>query len=334
MPIPHNAPKFAFPAIAVILTIGLVAASLAPGPQDGTLSLQEFWHGLLRDGTLDDKGFAENIIWGIRIPRLLVTILAGAALASSGLVMQAFFRNNLASPGLLGVSAGAAAGAVCTIGFGLAFQSIFFTPAAAILGAFIATALVMWMAKSGADTNRLLLSGIAINAMLGAATSYVLSAVPLTFERNAHIMFWLLGGVENRSWEHVAIASPIVIFLALLWPLGRPMDLLSLGAESAQSLGVNSRRLQIQLLFLSTMLTALATAVVGTVGFVGLVVPHILRLLLGAEHRRLVPWSIVGGAAFMLACEIAGRHLGGLRIGIVTALVGGPFFLWLLRRKG
>ncbi|MDR2845159.1 MAG: iron ABC transporter permease, partial [Puniceicoccales bacterium] len=188
MPIPLNAPKFAFPVAAVILTIGLIAASLSPGPQDVALSLPELWHGLLRDGTLNDNGFAENVLWGIRIPRLLVTILAGAALASSGLVMQAFFRNSLASPGLLGVSAGAAAGAVCAIGSGLAFQSIFFTPAAAILGAFVATTLVMWMAKNGADTERLLLSGIAINAMLGAATSYVLSAVPLTYERNAHIL--------------------------------------------------------------------------------------------------------------------------------------------------
>jgi iron complex transport system permease protein len=331
---PRSVSQFVFPVAAAILTLGLIAASLAPGPQDVEFTMQEFWHGLLRDGAVDENVFAKNVIWGMRIPRLLVTMLAGAALASSGLVMQAFFRNSLASPGLLGVSSGAAAGAVCAIASGLAAQSIFFTPAAAMVGAFTATALVMWMARSGADTERLLLAGIAINAMLGAVTSYVLSAVPLTYERNAHILFWLLGGLENRSWEHLSIAAPIVVFLALLWPLGRPMDLLSLGAASAQSLGVDSRRLQIWLIVLSTLLTALATAVAGTIGFVGLVVPHILRLLLGAEHRRLVPWSIVGGAVFLLACEIAGRYAGGLRIGIVTALVGGPFFLWLLRRKG
>ncbi|MDR2981719.1 MAG: iron ABC transporter permease [Puniceicoccales bacterium] len=334
---------------AIVVLLGaLSVASLVTG--DADLSLKEIWQGLLGN---DET--AEVIFWNMRVPRLLVAMLAGAALASSGLVMQAYFRNSLASPGLLGVSSGATAGAVGAIGllryltelvndgtisgvgveFGLkiAGQSLLTMPLLAIAGAFIATFMVMTLARSGASTERLLLAGIALNAMLGAVSSYVLSIMTLTYERSAQILFWLMGGMEDRTWEHVWMTAPIVLCLCLLWPLGRPMDLLSLGASEAQSLGVDVKKLQLKLLVLSTVLTALATAAVGTVGFVGLVVPHILRLLVGAEHRRLVPLSIVGGAAFMLACDILGRYAGGLRIGIVTAAVGGPFFLWLLRRK-
>jgi iron complex transport system permease protein len=189
------------------------------------------------------------------------------------------------------------------------------------------------MARGGASTERLLLSGIALNALLGAVTSYILTSSVLTYERNAQILFWLLGGLEDRAWDHVWMAVAVLPAAALLWPLGRPMDLLSLGAAEAQSLGVDVRRLRRALLVLSTVLTALATGVAGTVGFVGLIVPHILRLLLGPEHKRLIPLSLVGGAAFVVACDLLGRGVGhGLRLGIVTALVGGPFFLALLRR--
>jgi iron complex transport system permease protein len=160
----------------------------------------------------------------------------------------------------------------------------------------------------------------------------VLSQYIGLYERNAQILFWLLGGLEDRTWEHVAIALPIIAAAALLWPLGRSMDLMSLGVSEAQSLGVDVRRVRRRMLALATVLTAVATAVAGAVGFVGLVVPHILRLLVGPEHRRLVPLSLVGGAVFVLACDIAGRMAGGLRLGIITSLIGAPFFLWLLRR--
>jgi len=189
------------------------------------------------------------------------------------------------------------------------------------------------LARRGASTERLLLAGVALNALLGAVTSYVLSNFTLTYERNAKILFWLLGGLEDRTWEHVTMASPIILAAVLLWPLGRPMDLLSLGAREAQSLGVDVKRLRRSMIGLSTVLTALATAVAGTVGFVGLIVPHLLRLIVGPEHRRLVPLTLIGGAVFVLACDLIGRSAGGLRVGIVTSLIGGPFFLWLLRRQ-
>jgi iron complex transport system permease protein len=247
--------------------------------------------------------------------------------------MQAYFRNSLASPGLLGVSSGGAAGAVIAIALGWAAVSIWTIPLMAVLGSAAALAGVLVLARSGASNERLLLAGVALNALLGAVTSYVLSQQTALFERNSQILFWLLGGLEDRTWEHVLIALPIVAAAILLWPLGRPMDLLSLGAREAQSLGVDVTRLRRGLLGLAAVLAAVATAVAGTVGFVGLIVPHVLRLLAGPEHRRLVPLCLVGGAAFVLACDLISRSVGGLRLGIVTSLVGGPFFLWLLRRK-
>lgn len=317
--------RVAFPVALIVLGV-LMLAALAIG--DLRLGLGQIWDGLLRRDEL-----AAMVLWSIRLPRMLVAMLVGSALAASGLVMQAYFRNSLASPGLLGVTAGGAAGAVVMIGLGWASVSVFLLPVASVIGAAISTGAVVLLARRGASTERLLLAGVALNALLGAVTSYVLSNFALTYERNAKILFWLLGGLEDRTWEHVVMAAPVVIAAMLLWPLGRPMDLLSLGAREAQSLGVDVKRLRRWMLVLSTVLTALATAVAGTVGFVGLIVPHLLRLIVGPEHKRLVPLTLVGGAAFVLACDLIGRSTGGLRVGIVTSLIGGPFFLWLLRRQ-
>ncbi len=312
---------FALAALIVLMT-----ASLAVG--DMRLGLGRLAEGLLRRDEM-----AAMILWNIRLPRMLVAMMVGSALASSGLVMQAYFRNSLASPGLLGVTAGGSAGAVVLIGLGWASASILLLPMASIAGAFAAIGAVVMLARRGASTERLLLAGVALNALLGAVTSYVLSNFSLSYDRNAKILFWLLGGLEDRTWEHVCMVAPILVAAALLWPLGRPMDLLSLGEREAQSLGVDVKRLRRRMLVLSTLLTALATSVSGTVGFVGLIVPHLLRLLVGPEHKRLVPLTLVGGAAFVLACDLIGRSTGGLRVGIVTSLLGGPFFLWLLRRQ-
>jgi iron complex transport system permease protein len=315
-------------ATTVVLAAFAALAVLSLGVGDLWLSPARIWAGLWHQDEL-----ASVVIWKLRLPRMIVACLVGAALSSAGLVMQAYFRNSLASPGMLGVSSGGAAGAVVAIGAGWAAHSLLVVPALAIAGAFAATGAVLVLARSGASTERLLLAGVALNALLGAVTGYVLSNFALSYDRNAQIIFWLMGGLEDRTWEHVLIATPVLIGAVMLWPLGRPMDLLSLGAAEAQSLGVNVGGLRRRMLVLSTVLTALATAVAGTVGFVGLVVPHLLRLLVGPDHRRLVPLSLVGGAGFVLACDLLGRAAGNLRLGIVTSLIGGPFFLWLLRKK-
>jgi len=281
---------------------------------------------------------ARTVVRDFRLPRALVGMAAGAALAASGVVMQAFFRNPLASPGLLGVSSGGALGAVVVLALGpalgFAAATLWALPLASFLGAFGATGIVLFLAQRGAGTERLLLSGVALYALLGAGTSFLLTTTVGHFEVNAQILFWLMGGLESRSWEHVWMGVPaIVLGCLLLLPLGRAMNLLSLGEQSAQSLGVDVRVLRWKLILVSTLLTALATAVGGIIGFVGLVVPHMLRLAFGPDHRRLLPYSMLGGAAFLLACDLITRAFPlGLRLGVVTSLVGGPFFLWLLRR--
>ena len=272
------------------------------------------------------------IVRDFRVPRSIVGAAVGAALAASGVVMQALFHNSLASPGLLGVSSGAALGAVSVLAFGLG-HGLWTVPLAAVVGACLATAAVMTLARHGAGTERLLLSGIALNALLDAGTAFLLSVSAGRLELSGQILFWLMGGLESRTLEDVIIGAPsIVAGCLLLLPLARALDLISLGEQGAQSLGVDVRKTRWQLIALSTMLTALATSVAGVIGFVGLIVPHLLRLWLGPGHRRLLPASMMAGAALTLACDVATRVLpGGLRVGIVTALVGSPFFLWMLR---
>lgn len=329
-------PRLAIPGLLALLVLAFLA-SLAFG--ELRLSFQQVL-GALTGGGGDD--IARTVVRDFRLPRALVGLAVGAALGASGAVMQAFFRNPLASPGLLGVSSGGALGAVAVLalgpmlgtGLGFATASMWALPLASIIGAFGATGAVIMLARSGAGTERLLLSGVALNALLGAGTSFLLTTTVGHFEVNAQILFWLMGGLENRSWEHVWMGVPAILAACLLLlPLGRAMNLLSLGEQSAQSLGVDVRRLRWRLILLSTLLTALATAVAGIVGFVGLVVPHVLRLAFGPDHRRLLPYSMLGGATFVLVCDLVTRTFPlGLRLGVVTSLIGGPFFLWLLRR--
>ena len=331
--------RLAIPALLALLIL-VFLASLAFG--ELRLSFGQV-AGAFMGGTDD---IARTVVRDFRLPRALVGLAVGAALGASGAVMQAFFRNPLASPGLLGVSSGGALGAVAVLalgpllstglgaGLGFATASMWALPMASVIGAFGATGAVILLAQSGAGTERLLLSGVALNALLGAGTSFLLTTTSGHFEVNAQILFWLMGGLENRSWEHVWMGVPAILAACLmLLPLGRAMNLLSLGEQSAQSLGVDVRRLRWQLIVLSTVLTALATAVAGIVGFVGLVVPHVLRLIYGPDHRRLLPYSMLGGASFLLVCDLVTRTFPlGLRLGVVTSLIGGPFFLWLLRR--
>lgn len=321
--------KYPFILGVLSLVLGaLFVASIIWG--EVSLSLGELWEGLTHTDPV-----VQSILWNIRLPRTLVAMTVGAGLSISGLMMQAYFKNPLASPGLLGVSTGGALGAVLYIGYGSNMLGMWGLPSASIAGAFLATLLVLSLSEIGLGTQRLLLAGIALNALLGAATSFVLSLSVSSFERSGQILFWLLGSLEDRTWEHVWVSLPPVVLLGfLITSMGSPMNLLSLGESGAQSLGVNVRQFRWKMIILSTILTAVATAVAGVVGFVGLIVPHILRLLLGPDHKRLIPCCLIGGAAFLLGCDLVSRVLNvGLRVGVITSLIGGPFFLWLLQKR-
>jgi iron complex transport system permease protein len=249
--------------------------------------------------------------------------------------MQGIFHNPMADPGLLGVSSGAALGAVVALHFGLVAQQYLLLPGLAFLGALAATATVYGVATSGGKTPMatLLLSGIAVNALSVAFTSFILTTSRESTMRQ--ILFWLMGGLEATSWDHVRLSAPIVIFgSATLMLFARELDILLWGEQRALTLGVNAPRWRLLLLTLTTALTAAAVSFSGTIGFVGLVVPHMLRLLVGPGHQRLLPVSFVGGAVLLLLADLVARVLvrpAEIRLGVITAIIGVPFFLYLLR---
>lgn len=274
----------------------------------------------------------------IRLPRALLGLLVGVALGLSGTALQGFLRNPLAEPGLIGVSGSAALGAVLSLQTGLAAAFTLALPLAALAGAGIAVLLILVLAGPRGSALTLILAGIAISALAGALTSLVLNLSPNPFAA-MEIVFWMMGSLADRSMTHVALSAPFIVAGgAVLLSLGRGLDALTLGEDAAGSLGVRLARLRLMLILGAAAMVGAATAVAGAIGFVGLVVPHLLRPLVGARPSRLLPASALGGAAMVLAADIAVRLIApeqDLKLGVLTALVGAPFFLhliWRMRR--
>lgn len=278
-----------------------------------------------------------TIVHQVRLPRIVAGMLVGAALAAAGTVMQGIFRNPLADPGILGVSAGGSFGAVLAFTTGLALNGLWVVPVFAFAGGIAAALVVYLLALEGGRANvmSLLLAGIALNAFLSALISLQV-LLSDDFAQTQTILQWLIGGLAGLGWRHVhVIALPILIGFVLLYRYNRDLNLFLLGEETAQGLGTNVPRTRFTLLTLSALLTGVAVSMVGPVGFVGLVVPHVLRLVIGPDHRVLLPASLLGGAAFLvLADALARTALANqeLPVGVITGVVGGPFFLYLLRR--
>ncbi len=279
------------------------------------------------------------IILQIRLPRVIVGGLAGAALAVAGAQLQGVFRNPLAESSVIGASQGAALGAVVAFVTHLAVRSPLWIPLFAFAGAFGALFLVYLISSRGGRTPvaTLLLAGIALGAFLSAVASLLISLSFVDWQVAAEIVFWMMGGLDNRTWTHVWISLPFVAVgvLVSLW-LARDLDLLLLGEEASASLGVHVERVKAVVLWTAAVLTGAAVAVSGVVGFAGLVVPHAIRLVLGPAHRVLLPASAVAGASFLMVCDLLARTIrdsGEVRLGIVTAAFGAPFFLYLLRRR-
>ncbi|MBI3972522.1 MAG: iron chelate uptake ABC transporter family permease subunit [Chloroflexi bacterium] len=296
---------------------------------------------------LDDVGIhlgvpyprtAELVIEQVRLPRILTGALVGMSLALAGVALQGLFRNPMADPGILGVSAGGALAAVLAIVTGMQARSVLFLPAMSVIGSLTTVSLVYGLANAGGRFTlaSLLLSGMAVSAFLGACISFIMLSQRELASLQA-VLFWLAGGLDARLWLHVRlIAPPLLLGAVAVYAFARSLNVMLLGEETAHSLGVRVRRSRLILLALASVLTGVAVSVSGTIGFVGLVVPHAMRLLVGPDHRILLPVSALAGAVFLVTADTVARLVlqpAELRVGIVTAFVGAPFFLFLLLRN-
>ena len=270
------------------------------------------------------------IVWQLRLPRVFLGFFAGAALSLSGAVMQGVFRNPLASPYLLGVAGGATAGAAVVVVLGL--RPFVPLPLAAFAGGLLSAFLVMRLSRTELG---LILAGIALGSLFSALTSFLLF-LAAGHRRLEEILFWTMGSLSRADWKGIGLLAPLVVFGALfLGAWARRLDALSLGEEGARFLGLEPRALRHLLLGAAVFLTASAVSLTGTIGFVGLIVPHMVRLILGPAHRGLVPAAALAGGTFLVWADVFARTVlapAELPVGVVTALVGVPFFLVLLRR--
>jgi len=279
----------------------------------------------------------ESTLWVVRFPRIVMGLAVGAALAVAGAVMQAVFGNPLAEPGVVGVSSGAALGASAAIALG---ASVLGGPGVALfafLGGLLATLLVYAVARAGGRTEvvTLLLTGIAVNAIAQAGIAFVLFIADTASREQ--IVFWQLGSLGGSRWDQVALVAVVAaVGIAVALVLARRYDLLALGERNARHLGVDVERLRLVSIVLVALLTGAAVAFTGIIAFVGLVVPHLIRMIIGPAHRGLVLASAVGGGALLVVADLMTRTLvagAELPIGMLTSLVGGPFFFWLLYRQ-
>ncbi len=280
----------------------------------------------------------ETIILDIRLPRVILAGIVGASLATAGATYQGLFRNPLADPYLIGVAQGASLGAV--IGFSLpaAWQAmgIGSVPLFAFVGALVSTAIVYGLARVDKiiPVTTLILAGVALGALLGSVVSYLIIS---SGEKMHGIIFWLMGSFSLSQWADVKIVIPyVVIGTVVILLYSRQLNVIQLGEEQAQQLGINVERLKLILLVAATLITAAAVSFVGTIGFVGIIVPHAVRLIWGADHRFLLPLSILTGAIFLIVADVVARTAlepTEIPIGVITAICGAPFFLYLLRRR-
>ncbi len=318
-------------ALGASLTLG--AAEIAPAQVWRVIAAQLGWAS--GEGI---PPWVTTVVLDVRLPRAVVGALAGGGLALCGCALQGMFRNPLADAGVLGLASGASLGAVCALYWGLAARVVWALPALAFAGALVTAWTVYRIASHRGVTPvaTLLLAGIALGAIAQALTSFVLFLSLEEYEVGRQIVLWTLGGLEGRTWGHVALVGPpTLLAAAIVLAHARNLDALLLGESHAASVGVDVPRARRHLIVATALLVGGAVAVSGVIGFVGLVIPHLLRLVLGPRHRPLLVTSWWVGAAFLVAADVAARTLIApkeLRLGVITAALGGPFFLGLLVR--
>ncbi len=325
---PNRAARHLLLIGALALVLGVVfVVSLGFGP--APITLADAIAALLGQGSEATR----IIVVELRLPRALLGVMVGATLGLSGAALQGFLRNPLAEPGLIGVSSTAALGAVLTLYTGIAATFTLALPLGGVTGALIGVALLQLLAGRNGGALTLILAGIAITSMGGALTALVLNLAPSPFAA-LEIVFWLMGSLADRSFAHVWLALPFMVLgWALLLTLGRPLEALTLGEDTAHSLGFDVPHIRTRLVLGTALCVGAATAVAGAIGFLGLVVPHLLRPLVDHRPGKLLLPSALCGAILMVLADIAVRlPFPGveLKLGVLTALVGGPFFLWLI----
>ncbi len=319
---------------AVTAGIGLGSVAIAPA-QVWAIIAHAIHPGLVEQSW---PAVRESIVLDARLPRVVLGAVVGAGLAVCGMALQAVVRNPLADPMLLGVSSGASVGAVLVLVAGVGALQVITLPLAAFSGALAALVAVYFLARSGGrmTTVRLILAGVAVAEVLSALASLLIVTSDDPHKAQAAVR-WLLGGLGGTTWRMVGVPA-IVVFVgvAALLAVTRSLNLLYTGEEAAASLGLDVHRFRAAMFVVVALIVGAMVAVSGAIGFVGLIMPHLVRLLIGADHRRALPAAALLGAAFLVACDIVARTVAApeeLPVGILTALVGGPFFLWLMRRK-
>ena len=315
-----------------IIAAGVGQLHVAPSEVLGSI-----FHKLGLDiGPMPSHPRGDAALWNVRFPRVVMAIVVGAALGGAGALLQAVFANPLAEPSVIGVSGGAAVGACLVIVFQWTFFGGYTIAFCAFLTGLLTTLLIYTLSRSGGRTEvvTLVLMGIAVNAVTAAIIAYMVFLGDT--QAREQIVFWQLGSLNGTRWEAVRIVGPLVIIgLIGTMILARKLDLLSLGERSARHLGLNVERLRIVSIVLVALLVASGVAFAGIIAFVGLIVPHLVRMIIGPAHRTLVPASMLGGALVLVVSDLVARtavDYADLPIGMLTALVGGPFFFWLLLR--
>jgi iron complex transport system permease protein len=321
----HYLSSFLFLGIALLLSLAIGSVFISP---------KELWDVILGNGT----EISTSILWKIRLPRTVLIALTGAALGGSGATYQGLFRNPLADPFLIGIASGAGLGAVIamSVQWPYSFWGLMAIPMAAFLAALTTVFIVYSLARVGQTipTTNLVLAGVAFSSFATSLTSFLMIRSTSEVRR---ALGWLLGGATQNNWTAILAMLPyLLIGLGILVFSGHALNLLQFGDDQAQQLGLNVTRTKRILLIASSLTTASAVAFSGIIGFIGLIVPHLIRLWFGPDYKRLLPLSILGGATALLVSDIVARVLISpqeIPVGIITALVGAPFFLWVLRRS-
>ncbi|OXR42633.1 Hemin transport system permease protein HmuU [Nocardia cerradoensis] len=324
-------------SIALLVMLALISAAVGQVPTTPLEVAGSVLHRIGLDwGPMPHHPAGEVTLWEVRFPRVVLAMLVGAALATAGALLQGVFANPLAEPGVIGVSAGAAVGAGVVIVVGGAFAAAWSVAGGAFVAGLGTTLAVYLLSRSGGrtETVTLVLTGVAVNAFAGGLMSFLLfTASPAARDQ---IVFWQMGSLNGATWQAVAVVAPLAaVGVAAAIVMAPRLDLLALGESAARHLGVDVERLRRNVIVVVAILATAGVAFTGIILFVGLIVPHVVRMLVGPAHRVLIPLSAILGAVVLLAADIGARtlvHNADLPLGMLTSLVGGPFFFWLLRR--